>query len=268
MSNDPPSTAEQEFIEVRCYFVRNRNALVVRGEFSEIYTDYYLHLMEHGLKNESESDQLLKDGLAALALYLASRPRNEAVAWTLNWQSPLLNLFLTGSNRDGSVTGRIFTGDSVKKRDENLFYSQTTVEGQPSRQSMVEAESMDMFAIAETFFKQSEQRPARFFRHDEENFVLVSAQPDCDMEWFNSLSDESIRTLDQTEELSLLEKRVYCFRCGCSMERIFPLIGSMSKSTVDDVFGGGELAKMSCPRCGANYIITREALEAWEAEQD
>lgn len=267
MSNDSPSASDPEFIEVRCYFVRNRNALAVRGSFSEIYTDYYLHLMEHGLKNDGESDQLLKDGLAALALYLASRPRNEAVAWTLNWQSPLLNLFVTGSNRDGSITGRIFTGDNVRKRDENLFFSQTTVEGQPSRQSMIEAEKMDMFAITEAYFRQSEQRPARFLRFGEEDFILLSAQPDCDMEWFNSLNDESIKTLDETEDLSLLEKRVYRFRCGCSMGRIFPIIGSMNSSTVDDVFGDSEIAKMSCPRCGANYAVTREALEAWEADQ-
>lgn len=254
-------------MEVRSYFVRNRNALAVRGNFSELYTDYYLHLMEHGLKNDNEADQLIKDGLAALILYLASRPRNEAVAWTLNWQSPLLNLFVTGSNRDASITGRIFTGDEVRKRDENLFYSQTTVDGQSNRQSMIEAEEMEMFSIVEAYFRQSEQRPARFFRHREEDFVLVTAQPDCDMDWFDSLDDEAIRSLDEAEELSLLEKRFYRFHCGCSMDRIFPIIGSMGKSTVDDVFDGGEIAKMSCPRCGANYIITREALEAWEAEK-
>ena len=34
-------------IEVRCYFVRDRNALAVRANFAPAYLDHYLHLMQH-----------------------------------------------------------------------------------------------------------------------------------------------------------------------------------------------------------------------------
>src|SRR6056300_180553 len=130
MSTEKRESNEPESIEIRCYFVRERNALVARGQFSDLYMDYYLHLMENKLKNEQAYDQNLKDGFAALALHLASRPWNEAIAWTLSWQDPPQNYFFTGSNRDATITGRVFTED-IRRRDTNLLFSQTTVGGQP-----------------------------------------------------------------------------------------------------------------------------------------
>jgi len=38
-------------VDLRSYFVRKRNALLVRGRFSPLYLDYYLHLMQHALQN-------------------------------------------------------------------------------------------------------------------------------------------------------------------------------------------------------------------------
>jgi len=262
MLNDPEKEAEAESIEVRCYFVRGRNALAVRGQFTPIYTDYYLHLMQHGIRYEEEQDTILKDGLAALTLHLASRPRNEAVAWTMSWQDPRQNLFVTGSNRHGNVTGRVFTED-VQERDSDLLFSQASVSGQEPRQSMVEIDSLDPFRAGEIVYEQSEQRPGRYFRYDQEEFVLVTAQPDCDLEWLEQLDEESIRSLDEQEELSLLEQRHYRFDCGCSQDRIFPIIADMGDEAVESIFGGEEAIPTGCPRCGARYVITREALEAY-----
>ncbi len=266
MLNNPSKEAENEPIEVRCYFVRERNALLVRGDFSPLYTDYYLHLMQHGIKHERAQDDLLKDGLAALTLHLASRPRNEATAWTLSWQDPLQNLFVTGSNRSGNVVGRLFTED-VRERDKNLFIAQVMVAGQESRQSMIEAETLDMFRVVESFYHQSEQRPGRYFRHSEEDFVMVSAQPDCDLDWLAALDDEGIRAMDASENLGLLETRVYRFDCGCSPERIFPIIADMTEESLESVFGEGEVLAAGCPRCAARYVITRESLEAYKRDQ-
>lgn len=266
MLNNPEKESDPEPMEVRCYFVRERNALLVRGEFSPVYTDFYLHLMQHQLKYEDGLDDWLKDGLAALTLHLASRPWNESVAWTLSWQKPLQNLFVTGSNRDGGITGRVFTED-VRERDNNLFISQTMREGEEPRQSMIEVEQPNLFSVAEIFYEQSEQREARFFRVDEEDFVLVTAQPDCDVDWLKSLNDEKIRTIDESETLSLLEKREYRFLCGCSPERIFPIVANMSPKSLDEMFGDTEVIPAGCPRCGARYTITREALEAYIKDQ-
>lgn len=265
MENDPANEPVEEAVEVRCYFVRERNALLVRASFTPAYTDYYLHLMEHKIRYNPEQDQTLKDALAVLALHLASRPWNEAIAWTLSWQEPLQNLFVTGSNRDGKITGRLFTED-IRKRDKDLLFAQVSVEGQESRQSMIELISNDMFEVGENYYEQSEQRLGRFFSYLEEDFVLITAQPDCDEEWLAGLDDEAIRNLDENETLSLLETRSYRFECGCSQDKIFPILVGMTGETIDSIFDGQEVIPTSCPRCGAKYAITREALEAFAEE--
>jgi molecular chaperone Hsp33 len=97
----------------------------------------------------------------------------------------------------------------------------------------------------------------------DEDFVLITAQPDCDLKWLESLDDEAIRELDMNETLSLIEKRNYRFHCGCSPEKIFPVIANMSEGSIDSIFGKSEIIPAGCPRCGAKYSITREALEAF-----
>ncbi len=101
----PPNPADSG-LEVRTSFVRNRNALLARADFGELFVDYYLHLGAHGLRLEPAIDALFKRALAAFTLHCASRPRNELTAWTVNFQEPLLNLFLAGDNGTGAVTGR------------------------------------------------------------------------------------------------------------------------------------------------------------------
>src|SRR6185369_1899652 len=103
----PPNPADAG-LEVRTYFVRQRNALLARAEFSELFVDYYLHLSSNQIKVAPEHDAMFKRALAAFTLHCASRPWNELTAWTVNFQSPLVNLFLTGDNETGAVTGRIF----------------------------------------------------------------------------------------------------------------------------------------------------------------
>lgn len=265
MLNDPVKVTENEPIEIRCYFVRERNALVVRGDFGDLYRDYYLHLMQHGLRQKPEWDRLLKEALAALALHLASRPRTESTAWTVNLADPTLNIFVTGGNRGQNVTGRVFS-ENVRQMERNLFFSQTTTDGQSAagtRQSTVEFEGMDLFCAVETYYRQSEQRPARYFHLGGDDFVMISAQPDCDMPWFLTLDDDAVRDLDQHETLSLLERRFFRFDCGCHLGRIYPIIASLSPMTREEVFAGGSSADAACPRCGAHYEITREGLAAF-----
>lgn len=256
-----PEKPSDPGIEVRTYFVRGRNALVARAEFSELYASLYLHQMDNGVKLDREYDNLLRDGLAAVTLHSASRPWKETVAWTVNFQSPLCNVFVSGDNTTGSVVGNIFT-ENVKEANRNMFYSDVVAEDQPPKRSVVEFQGADFLEAVESFYRNSEQRPARLFRYDEEELVFVAAQPDCDLEWLASLTDESIRTLDQTAELSLLETRHYRFACGCNQERMLTMLTPLMQRDPDDLFQGEETIRISCPRCGARHTITREALEA------
>lgn len=253
---------ENSRVEVRSYFVRNRNALLVRADFSAIYVDYYLHMMQHSLRPGAAADAMLKDALAALVLHLTSKPWHQTTAWTLHFEDPLLNLFVTGESLGERVVGRVFS-DNVREGGRALFHSQMRSPREPSRQSSVEINGCDIFLAVEQFYSQSEQLRARLFRYSAEDIVMVSAQPQCDRAWLESLDEEVIRRLDTEEELSLLERRLFRFDCGCSVEKIFPaLMPLVRRDGMDALFEGDAFLRADCPRCGAGFRITREDIEA------
>jgi molecular chaperone Hsp33 len=239
--------------------------LLARADFGELYVDYYLHQGQYGYSHKPAYDGMLKEALAALTLHCASRPWNEAWAWTIHFCEPLLNLFVTGDNRRGIIVGQLFT-ENVKDDGRNLFTADLVRERGESRRSAIDFDRSDVFGVVEQYYAQSEQRPARYFRHGPEDFVMVSAQPGCDLDWFNALNDEQIRTMDQRETLSLLEERSYRWGCGCSQERMFSILAPIMRSSPQELFGGEDLLRISCPRCGALHLITRESLEAYVAE--
>lgn len=253
-------------LDVRTYFVRGRNALLARGGFERLYVDYYLHLAEHHLHHPSRHDRMLKEALAAIALHCASRPWNESIAWTLHFEEPRLNLFVAGDNPTGLLVGHCLT-ENVRQTDSNLFYAQVVRGHEPVRQSHVAFTSTSPFQAAETFYRQSEQRPARFFVLDEEDFVLLSAQPDCDLPWLEALTVGDVRELEKEEELRLLEIRSFRWHCGCSQEKILRVLAPAMQADPEGLFDGGESLRIGCPRCGARYTVTREALEAQVAEE-
>lgn len=257
----PPELA---ITDVRSYFVRKRNALLVRGKFQELYVDYYLHLMQQGIQHKEALDSTLKDGLAALALHLCSRPQDETTAWTVHIKEPMrANLFVTGSTLSSRVTGRIFTED-VKQEGEALFIAQTMRPNQQTRQSMIEFQSSDILSAVETFYTTSEQRLTRLFRLPDEEYVQISAEPDCDEIWLSELALENVLEIEENEVLTLLETRGYKFECGCDMERLWPVITRLPKEDLDHIFEDG-VAQITCPRCAAVYRTTREQFAAWQA---
>ena len=261
MSDESDQIAQPQGLEVRTYFVRERNALVARADFGELYVDYYLHLGQFDRRSNPAHDTMMKEALAALTLHCASRPRNETTAWTIHFSNPLVNVFVTGDNARGTVVGQIFT-DDVKNDGRNLFVSDTVRGGGQPRRSVVELKDTEIFPAVERYYDESEQRPARLFRHDDEDFVMVSAQPDCDMAWFDSLNDGAIRTLDKTETLTLMEKRHYRWECGCTGARMMDALRSVMLRDADALFGEDATIRLNCPRCGARHTITREAMEA------
>jgi molecular chaperone Hsp33 len=259
-----PEKSPDPGIEVRTYFARGRNVLVARAEFSELYAALYLHRMDCGNHLEGASEQLLRDALAAVTLHSASRPWNEMVAWTVNFQDPLANVFVSGNNGLGTVIGNVFT-ENVKTAPNNLFYADIVAESLPPRRSVAEFSGQDFLHAVETFYVQSEQRPARFFRYDEEDLVMVTAQPDADLFWMRSLDEVAIRRLDKDVELALLEKRRYRFECGCNQDQMLAMLAPVMRKQPDDLFEGEEVVRVHCPRCGARHTITRESLEAYVA---
>lgn len=259
----PPNTADAG-LEIPTYFVRNRNALLARADFGELFVDYYLHLSTQQLKVERAHDAMFKRALAAFTLHCASRPWNELIAWTINFQEPLVNLFLTGDNGTGAITGRVFD-ENVKEGPENLFYSDVVRGNQPKRRSAVTFTGSDPIAAVEKFYVQSEQRTARYFQLGEEDFGMVTEHPDCDMAWLTNLTPEKVAKLDETETLALMERRIYRWHCGCNQERMMEVLAPTMKQDPEGLFAGDPKIEIRCPRCGAFHSITREALEAFVA---
>jgi molecular chaperone Hsp33 len=266
MSESNPVNTADSGLEVPTHFVRNRNVLLARADFGELYVDYYLHLSDQKIQVAPEHDAMFKRALAAFTLHCASRPWNEMTAWTLNFQNPLLNVFLTGDNETGAVTGRVFTED-VKELESNVFYCDVVKPGQPKRRSAVSFTGNDPFVAVETFYAQSEQRPARFFQLADEEYALVSEHPDCDTRWFQALTVETVRELNNTETLSLLERRIYRWHCGCNQERMLEVLAPVMRQDPAGLFGDEEKIEIRCPRCAARHAITREAMEAFVAKK-
>ena len=249
----------EEFIKVESIFVRHRNALMLRAKFAPIYTDYYLHLMQHGIRHAPELDQMLKDFLAGITLHAVARPWAETIAWTVNLRAPRVNVFATAGSLLESVTGRLFTED-VREPDRNFFYSQVTAQHQSEpRLSTLEVDDRDPLSWVEQFYAQSEQRPARMFRHEDELFSLITAQPDCDEEWLAGLDADTAGRIQDSEETTLLETRRFHFHCGCTLERILPILGSW-RERPDALFEDADSITVQCPRCAAKYEITRDMI--------
>jgi len=268
--DSPPTSASADttsLVEVRSYFVRKRNALLTRGQFGPVFMDYYLHAADHGLRLAESLDVMMKEALVSVVLHLASRPWNEEHAWTVNFHHPRANFFVTGDNRTSAITGRCFT-EGVRTDGGQRFFSQQVKTNSPVRQSAVEFEGGSFLRAVEHYYAQSEQRPGRFFGHSDEDYVMISAQPQCDMDWLTALTPDNVRALDQQEELSLLETRTYRWDCGCTVDKLHHALLPHARRDMDGIFAGDEVLKAMCPRCGKRYHIDREQLEAWLAMRD
>jgi molecular chaperone Hsp33 len=266
MPDSTPVNPANSGLEVTTWFVRSRNALFAKADFGQLYVDYYLHLSDQAIKVTPEHDALFKRALAAFVLHAVSRPWNELTAWTINFQQPLVNLFITGDNEDGSVAGRVFA-ENVKEMPSNLFFADVVRGKQPKRRSSVEFTGADPLAAVESYYRRSEQRPARFFQTAEEEFALVAAHPDYDEAWFEALTSEQVAAIATNEELGLLEKRVYRWHCGCNQKRMMEVLAPVFREDAAGLFEGDDKIEIRCPRCAARHVITREALEAFVAEK-
>ena len=261
----PPNLADAG-LNVLTKFVRSRNVLLARADFGELFVDYYLHLGAQQIKPVSEHDAMFKRALVAFVLHCASRPRNELTAWTINFQQPRVNLFLTGDNETGAVTGRVFE-ENVKELPQNIFYSDVVRGTQPRRRSTVDFTGDDPIGAVEKFYAQSEQRLARYFQVGEEEWAMLTEHPDCELAWLRAQTVEQVRELEKTETATPIETRVYRWHCGCNQARMLEVLAPAMKQDPHALFGDDEKIEIRCPRCAARHAITREAMEAFVAAQ-
>lgn len=248
----------EEFITIESIFVRHRNCLVVKGKFAPLFTDYYLNLMQHNIAAHGEFDAMFKELLAYFTLHLVARPWAERHAWTVTLRAPRCNFFVTGSSLEESVVGRTFL-ENVREPESNLLYAQLYLEHGDARTSTITLNSSMPAEWVEDFYIQSEQRMARCIELPDEEYILIVAQPDADIEWLADLSVDKMLVLESAEQTKLLETRKFHFHCGCTLEKILPVLGSW-KSNLDDLFEGEDHIEISCPRCAAKYIVTPDMI--------
>ena len=120
-------------------------------------------------------------------------------------------------------------------------------------------ETTDPEKWIESYYSQSEQRPARAFALDDENYVLLAAQPDADLEWLNGLTNQDVEKILETEETKTLETRRFRFHCGCSVDKILPALAAY-KDKKEELFQGDPAIEAACPRCGAKHLVTPDML--------
>ena len=235
---------------------------MVRANFTDIFTDHYLHLADQDLRYAPDLDHKLKELLVILTLHTVARPWSEVHAWTVNLRAPRVNFFVTASSIHENVVGRAFTED-VREPPQNLLYSQVSDGSHEPRRSTVALETENPFDWLAHFYEQSEQRPGKIFELPDEDFVLLAAQPDFDEEWFESLTAEKVAEFEKTEELSPLENRFIRFHCGCNRERIMPAL-AVWKNKPEELFQGAEHVTVQCPRCAAKHTITPADFSVFE----
>ncbi len=250
----------EEYTTVQALFVRKRNCLLLRADFSPLFVDYYLHLMQHKQRNAEAEDTMFKQLLAFFTLHLVSRPWQEYHAWTLNIKAPMLaNYFVSGSSLTEDVIGRVFTKD-VREPEKNMLFAQNLRTNKEPQTSVIILPGETSIEWVEDFYRQSEQRQARAFEVGGDTYALVTAQPGADFDWLSELTAQDVAEIEQHEEVKVLETRKFTFRCGCTLDKILPTIRTMQKDFADLLSEQGFL-EVSCPRCGAVYHVTPEMMQ-------
>ena len=126
----------------------------------------------------------------------------------------------------------------------------------------VEFEGHDPLLAAERYYERSEQRPAKFFQVAEEDFVMIGAHPDYDEDWFDQLTLDQVQSMQEDENVNLLETRALRWVCGCGRQKILEVIAPVAAQDMDALFQGDPEITVNCPRCAAKYQISREEAEA------
>ena len=250
---------DQSVAAVACRFIRGRNALLCAADFGPVFMDCYLHLGQNGVVLGSGVDGKLKFLLAALSLHAAAQPRSVTCAWTVHLEDAALNFFVVAENPTGQVTGQVFA-EGVRSVGANVLHAESAPSGGVRRRSTVEFAGDDMLGVAEAYYAQSEQRPARFFELGGDSFAALVAQPDCDVAWLESVDVTEVEALARGDGRAPLEVRHYRFLCGCTVERIAAAIGPALRGDLEEVFGSESHIRVTCPRCGTRHEIDRGAL--------
>ena len=248
-------------VQIDRYVARERRALLARGRCAPLFADF----LEHSRRWVGDPDglvaEMMRQGLAAAALYLTCRPRDEETAWTINLPEPPLNLFFVADASRGRVVGRYFDRHVRAQASSRLFVQSVRGFAEP-HQSVIEVRGFDVLSMLESYHAQSEQSSARFLAYEDDEYLMVMALPGIDEAWLRGLSRGEARALLEDASTTLIEVRPVTFGCACDERRIMGLATSLFAGQEEELFGDDERAEILCPRCGHAYEIHRRAFDA------
>jgi len=229
------------------------------ADFAPVFQAYDEHVRRWELPVDTAGSRMAHDGLAALALHLATRPADESVGVTLNFCDPPLNIFLTGNAGNIAVTGRVFTED-VRVAGTGRLFVQSHRPPRGQMQSAMDFEGRDVLRIFEEYYSRSEQAATRFLALGENRFALVQLLPEGDPAAMDGLTPGTVDAW-LGAGLQLLAEQPVRFRCGCNRDKILAALHLIYAKGDDDLFRGESGVEAFCPRCGARWWIERADYE-------
>lgn len=246
---------------ITTYLERRTDVLLSVGDPRPIHRELELHWLSIGLEQDAFARQLVKDGLAALAFYMVSRPRVDTFGWTISLQRPLLNLFFTGSADDATVVGRAFL-DNIQPAPRSLFIVQTVRPRHEPQRSSVEVDGVDIFAMVEHYSEKSDQQPVRYFHGTDERLLQVASLPEVNRDWLGALQGAEAFALLEAGDLKFISRHAVRFHCGCDRQRILDVVRKVYANDPEDLFRDDPSVEAECPRCGTKHVIRREDFHA------
>ena len=258
MSSEKPLDSEVGKASVERWLDRRRSVLLARGDFSALVDGYLDHSRRWDRAPDGLTTILMRQGLAAAALFLSGRPRDESVGWTLSLPNPAPNLFFTGDSARGTVTGRFFE-DTTEDESGHRLYVQSTRPSTGSVQTHLDVSGLDVLGIFEQYHDRSLQCPARYFDYDDGRFIMVLSLPNADMEWLRELDREGAEAHVEAQQ-GPLDAREFVFMCGCTPERIVDVVRSFYHEDPEGFFEGHEEVEVQCPRCGRLWSVAEADL--------
>ena len=246
-------------VNIERFLDHDNDVLVAHGRFEP----YFKAASEHAERWEVDLDGLtwtmMRQGLAATLLHLASRPVDESVGVTIHIQKPSLNLFFVGDAAPGTATGRVFT-EGVKKAPSKMFVQSSRPGRQPT-ESVIEIAGLDVLKFFEQYYERSEQTQAGFYELSQpDHFAMAYGLPGHNREYMKALTRESLEDWLNGSPRAM-HNRVFRFYCGCSPDKIIGALVSMFSQKPDDLFQGDDGVEALCPRCGVRWWIERREFD-------
>jgi molecular chaperone Hsp33 len=244
---------------LRRHMDSERHLVISHGDYRDFFSAWESHVQLWDGMPDGLGKVMMKQALAIGALHLSNSPRDLSFGLTIHLHNPPTNVFVTGNGPEAAVTGRVYV-DGVKQLESSRLYMQSQRPDQEPSLSVLEVHGFDVLEFCETYYLNSDQRPARFFELTNDEYLQVLSLPGADSGFIAGLDRDAAAAL-LAEDPVLLEERGFFFQCGCNPQRMMKAIRDIFSDRPDELFQGDDRVETSCPRCGRRWWVTREEFE-------